>query len=262
MYIRNPLRRVLGELGDQIKPEMKEVIEDLFDENYKTEPLSPSYQEQILSISAENARYYIFCLSEGRDLLNMWNYYVKNGNYQGYNLCFTNYQLVKCLEQISLSNMRVFYGQVLYTYKEQADALQRMLLERNNEYLHLVSLTRDKESSLEMVRGQVTDYINDYKLFYKDDSFSGEKEYRFVIKLPNNYVIQEDKGLKMGFAIKNGIFTPCCDLKLNPTETINSITIAPIMEKELAEKGLRRFLKMNNYNPKISIEASSIPIRY
>jgi hypothetical protein len=66
----------------------------------------------------------------------------------------------------------------------------------------------------------------------------------------------------MGFAIKNGIITPCCDLVLNPSETINSITIAPIMERDLAEKGLRRFLKTNHYNPRISIEASSIPIRY
>ncbi len=254
--------KALGGLGNQLRLEFREAIEELFNQNYETEPLNPYYGEWKLTTQAENAGYYIFCLSEAKDLLNMWNYYVKNGNYQGYNICFTINQLVKCLERINISNMRVFYGQVLYTDKEQTAALQLMLSEMNNEYVKQYNLSQNKEQSLSTIRGKVLDYMNDCKLFYKDESFAGEKEYRFVIKLPGDYSSHEEKELKLGFTIKNGVFTPCCEIMLDPMETINSITIAPIMEKELAEKGLRRFLSMHHYNPRLMIEASSIPIRY
>jgi hypothetical protein len=262
MYIRKPLMKTLGGLRDQLNPGFRETIEELFNQNYETEPLNPSYSEWRIATPSENAGYYIFCLSEGKDLLNMWNYYVKNGNYQGYNICFTINQLVKCLERISINNMRVFYGQVLYTDKEQTAALQTMLLELNLEYVNWYNLTQNKEQSLLEIRSKVLDYINDCKLFYKDESFAGEREYRFVIKLPGDYTSHEEQELKMGFTIKNGIFTPCCEILLDPRETINSITIAPIMEKDLAERGLRRFLSMHHYNQRLTIEASSIPIRY
>ncbi len=262
MYIRKPLLKALGVLGGQLRPEFRETIEELFNQNYETEILNPSYGEWRTTTPSENAGYYIFCLSEGKDLLNMWNYYVKNGNYQGYNLCFTINKLVKCLEGISINNMRVFYGQVLYTDKEQTAALQLMLSEMNLEYVNRYNLTQNKEQSLLEIRDRVLDYINDCKLFYKNESFAGEREYRFVIKLPGDYTSHEEQEPKMGFTIKNGIVTPCCEIMLDPMETINSITIAPIMEKELAESGLRRFLSMHHYNPRLTIEASSIPIRY
>jgi hypothetical protein len=257
-----PLVNALIGLKERIRPEFRETVEELFNQNYETEILNPIYGESKNINSTENAGYYIFCLSEGKDLLNMWNYYVKNGNYQGYNICFTIGRLVKCLERINISNMRVFYGQVLYTEKEQMNALQMMLMELNDEYVSQYELTQNKEQALWEIGLKVHNYINDYKLFYKNEAFAGEREYRFVIKLPGDYESREQQELKMGFAIKNGVITPCCEIVLDPMETVNSITIAPIMEKGLAETGLRRFLMMHHYNPRLQIEASSIPIRY
>lgn len=261
MYIRDPLMKVLNDLKTVLKPEFREAVEDLFNQNLETELLYPSYGGIIKNYLREEASYFIFCLSEEKDSLNMWNYYIKNDNYQGYNICFTINQLVKCLEKVNYNNMKLFYGQVLYTYKDQAAALQNMLIERNNEYIENLSVNENKEKVLEAILFKVTDYINDYKLFYKDEAFMGEKEYRFIMKIPNNY-LNDDNKQKMGFSIKKGVFTPYCDLKINLMETINSFTLAPMMEKDLAIMGLKRFMKKCQCNSKIPIESSCIPIRY
>ena len=64
----------------------------------------------IKDISDQNItakRTYIFCTSTDADSLSMWNYYVKGGNYQGYNIGFNINKLLKQFEHIRIGNANV-----------------------------------------------------------------------------------------------------------------------------------------------------------
>jgi hypothetical protein len=45
--------------------------------------------------SASKTRSFVFCMSEQNDSLAMWNYYVKSGKYEGYNIAFDVYSFLK-----------------------------------------------------------------------------------------------------------------------------------------------------------------------
>ncbi len=55
-----------------------------------------------------NMRHFIFCASTDKDSLNMWNYYVKGENYQGYNIGLSVNDIVKDLS-IKIGNMLSFF---------------------------------------------------------------------------------------------------------------------------------------------------------
>ena len=55
-------------------------------------------------------RYYVFCTSCNPDSTNMWNYYVKNGMYRGYNLGIDIKVLEKWFLQYSGENFNLVHG--------------------------------------------------------------------------------------------------------------------------------------------------------
>ncbi len=104
--------------------------------------------------------------------------------------------------------------------------------------------------------GELISYIENYRLFFKDSAFSSEKEYRFVLRLPEN------KGFKISYDMKQSIMTPFYYLPFDKSGIIKRITISPMIETQLAKSGLERFLIDNGYGSKIDIDNSRIPIRY
>lgn len=50
-------------------------------------------------------RHFLFCMSKNNDSLHMWNYYVHNGYYQGYNLGIRIYDFLKIFDQESAKKM-------------------------------------------------------------------------------------------------------------------------------------------------------------
>ena len=92
------------------------------------------------------------------------------------------------------------------------------------------------------------------RLFFKSEAFANEQEYRFVLRLPEH--LNKTKALLSGFTIKEGVFTPYYDL-----ETNENIMISPMLEKKLAKKGLKIFLKRQGME-NININDSGILVRY
>lgn len=83
------------------------------------------------------SRHFLFCTCARPDLLNMWNYYIKNGNYQGYSIGFNLYNFLKTFDTEHtkiLNSFSVYHGKVLYKEEEQfslirplADEIEKML---------------------------------------------------------------------------------------------------------------------------------------
>jgi len=110
-------------------------------------------------------------------------------------------------------------------------------------------------------KGKILNFLEGARLFFKDQAFESEKEFRFIIKLPTEYSKTDHSVLNIGYEVKGGIIVPHCTLNIDKV-SIKSVTLSPMLDKELAEQGLIRFLTDCGYENRIEINQSDIPIRY
>ena len=112
--------------------------------------------------------------------------------------------------------------------------------------------------------------IDSYAAFFKHPAFEAENEFRIALVVESDRLPQRTKADKYptgstkkmveGFTTKRGLIVPYVQITL-PRDSINSVTVAPIMEFELAKRGvseLMRGAKMGN----VQVMHSQIPIRF
>jgi len=264
-HIKKPLYKAFEEVRKDLRNDFETSILEMLNEDFESDDIKISGRGPELTLYFSRKRYYVFCASTAQDSLGMWNYYVKGGNYQGYNIGFGISQLLDCFSTIENPEVDVFYGQVIYREKDQINLLKDLILKADQELedkLRHVVGEEDFSIREQEIKGEVLNYIENYRLFFKDEVFSNEKEYRFILKLPLEYTPNAHDPILIGFDVKNGIFTPYCELSISKEKTIDSIILSPMLESELAKQGLNRYLKLKGYNNKITIGQSKVPIRY
>ena len=211
-----------------------------------------------------NDRAFVFCTSIDGDSLSMWNYYVNNGFYQGYNIGFNMQKLLKSFDtedKRHLDSFFVYYGKVLYSKKDQDQEI-------NNLFDVLEHSNFSRLNRFEQIKFKLRSYIDHKGMFYKSDKFSHEKEYRIVLEFSDNrvhkdkthYFGENNKQIKDDFVIKNGLVVPILKVKLKE-DSISRITISPMMEFEIAKDSVRELIDTMGYK-NIKIHKSNIPIRY
>jgi hypothetical protein len=208
--------------------------------------------------------YYVLSLSKEKDSLSMWNYYMKNRKYEGYNIGFD----VKILQEI--------FSKFATKYKDKSIKFENKNInyinkeEENSEFENIVlnfkeQYVKTREGKTDIVFKCRDKILLDY-IFSKDDCFRHEDEYRFVL------IKDQMSEIKEKFYIKNGIITPYIDVPLNKEDILKAIkfiTISPLLEEEIANKGLEFFLMNIGYKlydkekqTGIIIKKSKCPIRY
>lgn len=272
-HIKKPLQNAFQQLEDELNINFKEEVFKYIDKKYEYDDVTITGTGWGMEIETTKMRYYIFCTSMTDDSLGMWNYYIKDGNYQGYNIGFTVNRILNCFDSIIDSKVFINYGEVIYDENEQIKILKKMLIDADRELERQIENIEEKEAGYEVYQeelqiaiqntiGEIVYYIEKYRLFFKDSAFKNESEFRFVMKLPTDFNPEKNETLQVNYNLKHGIFVPYCDLKIDKSKTINSIMLSPMLEDELAKSGLERFLKHHGYNNKIQINQSKIPIRY
>lgn len=217
-----------------------------------------------LKYNYNNDRAFVFCTSLDGDSLSMWNYYVNNGFYQGYNIGFNMQKLLKSFDtedKRHLDPFFVYYGKVLYSKKDQDKEINNLfdVLEHSN-FARL--------NKFEQIKFELRSYIEHKGMFYKSDKFSHEKEYRIVLEFSDfrvhkdktHYFGENNQQIKDDFVIKNGLVVPILKVKLKE-DSISRITISPMMEFEVARNSVRELIDTMGYK-NIKIHKSNIPIRY
>lgn len=266
-HIHQPLERAFEEVSDELfDPNLADVVREYIDDKYDYfELISRAPDLGFKGLTKLKMRHYVFCASTDSDLLNMWNYYVKGGDYQGYNLGISVKEIVNSFASISGVGAKIFYGQVNYADRDKIDLLKAEIRQTDTLLHEILQNIYDEEERSIVAQehyGELLSRIENYRLFFKDEAFSGEKEYRFVIRLPGLQDDIEDNRLEINYASRKGIITPFCDIPFKREGVIKKITIAPMMENGLAENGLRRYLTSKQYGVNIAIDTSKIPIRY
>ncbi len=242
--------------------------------------LTPNIQD-ISDREVQTKKIYVFCTSTDSDSLSMWNYYVKSGNYQGYNIGFNINKLIKQFENIKLDDAHdfiVYYGNVIYDVKEQNKTLELYLsdiedLIQGHINMWKSSEERSKYSNQYMQVGQelIRKYIESCGAFYKHPCFSHEKEFRVVVEISKNLIPHDEEEAETKFSYskvfesfytRNGIVVPFLNVPFE-NDSIKNVTISPITEFHIAKQSVeelfnKKKIKINDN----TIRKSQIPIRF
>ena len=208
-------------------------------------------------------RKFVFCTTTDGDLLNMWNYYVHNGRYQGYNIGFNAEKLIKVLDSKkpgTIDPFSVVYGNVLYDTKKQ----KKEILHLFDRIEYGVNRTKDIDYYVLELRS----YIDSYGAFFKNPSFSQEKEYRICIEIDDERLKREkphvsssiNTRMRCSFRVSNGFIVPYIAVKFNK-DAISTIRISPMTEFQIAKESLREVLNDYHYEG-VQIYKSKIPVRF
>ena len=260
--IKNVIEKELCKIenNDNIKTFLKKVqksincTKGLDDIIIVKNPRTDSYEEKKYD-------HYVFSLSIEKDSLPMWNYYVKDKKYEGYNIGFELEILEKLIKEKTNKYGNIYNNYINYDMEKIHTIVQNII----KIYLDVCHKTR------EGIPFDCASELLTNKIFFKNCCFEPEKEYRFVFQEEKKDKKRDNGIFKYNFFIKNGVFIPYVDIDLEQDikTIIKSITIAPLVEKDIAKKGLEQFLINNGYevyNEKtkkgIKIETSNCPIRY
>ena len=106
--------------------------------------------------------------------------------------------------------------------------------------------------------------LGNYLYFIKRYCFKQEREFRIVITVPDEKLINlKEKGVYK-FRVGNGILIPYLELDFSP-EVVKSITISPTVQSDLVEISIRDFLTycgFETYDCSGFIKHSKVPVRF
>lgn len=260
-YGKDVFSQVLSELETEMSEysnyisQWKEELNSI--ENGRLKYLRPVSQSEngginCIQCESENYHYYLLSLTTLSDNKDMWNMY--SGTNPGYRIKINGNELMKYFYSIrdsfmskgflfsSEHRMQVFYGEDAHNFIKQA-----LLYEFSTEN---ISITQS---------GSIFKYI----AFVKDEAFRSENEYRLgfcFVDAMDNSEINKDNDKKV-FVNKNGVLYPYMEFQNFPFgKIVEEIMISPYNKSELAEIGLKEFLKENKLGH-IKVEKSRIKIR-
>lgn len=220
LYIKKPLIKALNLKGE--KPDESFIDQLLFSEPYQSSSIELEKEgRKVHKIIIKCNRFFIFCASTSPDTQNMWNYYVKNGQYLGYNLGINVDTLIDHF--LTLPGVTVTHGKVLYDEHKQVNQIKTFLERLDAEiepikrrYEEAKKLGMDDQYSIEdqladHYQEELSKYIDERRLFFKHKAFKSENEYRFVVKVPVDF---EDSAFELKHRIGiNGVIIPYRELQ-------------------------------------------------
>ena len=229
------------------------------------------------SIHSTQPRCFVFCTSTQRDCLNMWNYYVNNNAYQGYNIGFRMGRLLEAFETGSRYTLpdgfTVKYGRVVYEESEQFRLLDALCKNVEDKLPRLEAYPHTPADISAWNQWLIQREIDSYAAFFKPPAFQAENEFRIALVVDVDEIPYKEPGDKYsdaandqimeGFCCKQGLIVPYLQMAL-PEQSIDDITVAPIMEFELARRGVQELLTAAHVvdDDGVAVYRSDIPIRF
>ena len=202
-------------------------------------------------------RYYLLCASVNSDTHNLWSYYVKNNKYQG---CNIGLSIDSLIESISKPEWKIRYGLVNYDRDMQIVQLHDKINELDKKYAMKDDMDDlSKNIAIEYFQEELSEYLLERCLFYKNPAFEHEKEYRFVIEVPT----EEDSNIIDYHVGNSGLIVPHLQVGFDPDKIVKNITLAPMMEQDVAKLGIQQLLKYKcKMKSDIKINFSQIDVRF
>ena len=220
---------------------------------------NPAWMEMFLqdSIYAENERkreYFVLSFSNCRDSLTMWSEF---GNKTGYNIGFRSNEIIARIEEAAEI---AYHGLVVYSTKQQRQLIRKNLCGYLPNHLGmplegiLTLGSQDPQDALyQKACRKFRRTAEIYAMFFKQEGFAAEQEYRFVFK--------RRKDTAVHFRAKDGFLLPYIEIPLSGRRLpIEEIMVAPQNHIDLAKSGMEYMLQVKGYQATVSL--SNIKLRY
>lgn len=189
---------------------------------------------------------YICCFSLEPDSLPMWNYYLKNGSYQGYNLGF-NFNSTIIYDKSTEIGFEYHILPIIYMKETKIQIIRNIIEKFYNASVN----SKDFSVCIDLIK----DLLQNRILQFKSEHFAHENEVRIILCVP----IDNSK-IKREYGIKNGNLVPYVYLDFEKSD-LYTVTIGPLTEKEISTRTLES-LKKDYEGYDFIVEKSSVPIRY
>ena len=226
--------------------------------------------------SFSSTRYFILSTTLLRDSLPMWRCYTKGSTIDGSVIALDVNSLKESLHKINFLN--VVCGRVIYDDKLKYEFLNKAVdiivdeYKKGKEIIESTYSQEDKRDEMEFLMDNATAelirFVNQIRLFIKNNSFEYENEYRLLIVCDAN-IIKKSKTatgsheLDINFVPYEGLLRTHLDLNFNKSNTITGIFTSPNSDLFLLERAIRDMLSFNGYDSdKIKIEKSNCSIRF
>lgn len=231
------------------------IIDAVCEENIKNTALKEMFLND--SIYAERDRkreYFVLSFSKCRDSITMWSEF---GNKTGYNIGFRSEEIIERIEEAAEI---AYHGLVVYNTKKQRQLIRRnlcnylpnLLRMPLNDILEAGVRDRQDSSYLKACR-KFQKMAEVYAMFFKQEGFSEEQEYRFIFK--------KQKDTTVYFRVKDGFMLPYIEIPLSSRNLpIEEIMIAPQNHIDLAKSGIEYMLYTKGYKTEAAL--SNIKLRY
>lgn len=210
-------------------------------------------EEQAL-ISGGKKDYFVLSFSQRRDSITMWSEF---GNRTGYNIGFQSGLIIERIEEY---NQIDYHGFVIYDPDEQKKIVKRIMNsylaeEMDMSFNEILKLgSRDRKNSIYRKACQKFQRMTAvYAMFFKNEAFQEEQEYRFVFK--------KQKDTEVLFREKDGFMIPYIKIQLSGKALpVQEIVVAPQNHIDLAQKGMEYMMLEEGY--KVKVVLSNIKLRY
>lgn len=194
---------------------------------------------------------YLCCFSDSPDLLPMWNYYTKSQHYEGYSIGFSCPFLAG--DAGFEKGYSLEFKRVVYSDKEKAALLDKLLLPSDEIYRTSSDEERSKLLSI------IQDFLNDYQFAFKNAAFQHEREIRAILRIPKEPV-PGGVQFEVRYRNSNGYIVPYVEFNALPN-TIEKITVAPLLQAEISQKNIKEMLKRRGYYG-VAVDTSTVPVRF
>ncbi|WP_164762106.1 MULTISPECIES: DUF2971 domain-containing protein [unclassified Mesorhizobium] len=185
---------------------------------------------------------YATCFCKAHDLLSQWRGY--GGRVQGVSVTFAGPQLHTLFRGYGGVAMDVIYDK-----ERTVERMRRSIV----TFSGLADLLREKE--VDKIRVELTKRLPKLVPRFKDDGFSEENEWRFVIQKDNDFE-------RVKFRDADGVLVPYLEVTA-PTGKklpIKRVTVGPGKNQELTMRSVQLFLEAKGYE-KVLVEPSAVPYR-
>lgn len=229
---------------DQVIKEIKDL---------KMRKLLKNKLDQHLDI-LEKQWFFITSFSDDPDSITLW---AEFGDKTGYNLEFNSTEL---LERIRDNRRIVHHGYLIYSWEEQKAIIRDLLFEKAPQRIGMPfkQIMYCAENDVDAICfnsfcKEFLEVISIYSLFFKQEEFAAEREYRMVF-------IESDPE-KIEFRAKDGFLMPYIKIDVKGEKSfIKKITVAPKNHVDLAKAGMELFSQHYGYD--VEVMLSKIHLRY
>lgn len=234
---------VLGQITDKYRDyllNVEQIAIDLYSKNIADDIFRNMYEKFCVGF-----QYYLCCFSADGDSLPLWNYYVKDKKYEGYCIQLDHNKIEKA--KFHNEEYEIWVSSVIYF--EFFDQCKDLIL-RHKGYFRYA-----KEKELATLSYMFSCYLEKYKLVVKNHCFRHEIEVRAILRQ------KRDEPLVVQYDWSKGFPRPYIIVDFDKS-AFRSITIGPLLEKDISRTNTENFLCSRDYPSKNRVRNSKVPIRF